>query len=211
MIEEYNKYKYIYPPRVELKIHRDNLDFYDNGTFIGEPKLNGSNCCLFVNDNKYIQKGRHNNTLSIFNLLEEEIMDVFSNKGWNNIIGEYMNKSKKDENNEVFNHKFVIFDQIVFNSEYLLDSTFNYRYEKLLDIYKPIGETEFLYKISDNIYMVKGFYDNIGKVWDKITKIDMFEGLVMKRKNGKLKRGTSEKNNHMTMFKVRKENNSYLY
>jgi len=210
MIEKYKKFKYIYPPRPELKIPRENLGFYDNNLFLAQPKLNGSCCELFVND-KVIQKGRHNNTLTLFNLTNDEILDTFNGDGWNVIIGEYMNKSKKDENNNLFNHKFVIFDQIVLNDNYLLGCTFDERIEILTELYKPIDETEFLYKISDNIYMVKTFYNNFEKIWDKIVKTDMLEGLVMKRKDGKLERGIREKNNTNTQFKCRKETKNYLY
>ena len=121
------------------------------------------------------------------------------------------NKSKKDENNIVFNHKFVIFDQIVLNNEYLLDSTFEERIKIIESLYKPIDETEFLYKISDNIYMVKTFYKDFEKIYNKLIEIDMFEGLVMKRLNGKLEMGRREKNNVSTQLKVRKPTKNYSY
>lgn len=209
-MEDYTKYKYIYPPRPELKISRDNLEMYDNNMFIAQPKLNGSCCEIYTGDDKIIQKGRHNNTLTLFTLSDNEIKMVFGND-FNLIVGEYMNKSKKDNNDKLFNHKFVIFDQLVFNGKYLLGSTFKERMDKMLEIYKPIGETKYLYQLSENIYMVKTFYKNFGKIWDKITKHDMHEGLVLKMKNGRLERGIREKNNHMIQLKCRKETKNYSF
>lgn len=201
---------YIYPPRPELKIPKKSLKRYDNGIFFAQPKLNGSCCELYTGPNRVYQKGRHNNTLTNFRLSDREIIDVFGN-GINLIIGEYMNKSKRDGNNLVFNHKFVIFDQIVFKNDYVLDSTFDDRIKMVQSLYEPIDETEFLYKISDNIYMVKTFYDDFENIWNELVKIDMFEGLVMKRKTGRLERGTRIKNNHLTQLKCRKKCNLYEY
>lgn len=211
MIEKYYKYRYYFPPRPELKVPHSSIGIYDNGAYLGQPKLNGSCCELFISD-EVIQKGRHDNTLTVFNLSNEEMMDVFGNNGkWNLIVGEYMNKSKKDENGDLFNHKFVIFDQLVHNNNYLLGVTFEERVKLITDLYKPIDETEFLYKISDNIWMVKTFYKDFKNIWNKIVEVDMLEGFVMKRKSAKLERGTREKNNHMSQFKCRKETKNYSY
>jgi len=207
----YDKYLYYYPPRPELKIPSESIETFDNGGFLAQPKLNGSCCELYVGPDSVTQKGRHNNTLSNYTLSNREINDIFNNGKWNLIVGEYMNKSKKDENNIVFNHKFVIFDQIVLNNEYLLDSTFEERIKIIESLYKPIDETEFLYKISDNIYMVKTFYKDFEKIYNKLIEIDMFEGLVMKRLNGKLEMGRREKNNVSTQLKVRKPTKNYSY
>jgi hypothetical protein len=208
---KYEKYSYYYPPRPELKTSRNFLKTFDNGTFLAQPKLNGSCCELFISPDQIIQKGRHNNTLTNFRLTNTEIRNVFGNIGWNVVVGEYMNKSKNDENGDVFNHKFVIFDQIVFQNDYVLDSTFDERVKILKEIYKPIDETEFLYKISENIWMVKTFYNDFEKVWDELVKIDMYEGLVMKRKSGKLEIGNREKNNTKTQLKCRKSCKNYPY
>lgn len=201
---------YIYPPRPELKTARKYLKTYDNGIFMAQPKLNGSCCEIYTGPETTYQKGRHNNTLTNFRLTNEEINDVFG-VDYNLVVGEYMNKSQRDENGDVFNHKFVIFDQLVFKGDYVLDSTFDERIKIIQETYKPIDETEFLYKISDNIYMVKTFYEDFEEVWDRLVEIGMYEGLVMKRKTGKLERGTREKNNTRTQLKCRKPTKNYSY
>jgi len=210
-MEKFDKYKYIYPPRPELKITPDNLNTYNN-SYIAQPKLNGSNIEIYVNKSNIIQKGRHNNTLTNFNLDNREIISTLNiNNNWNMFNGEYMNKSKKDKNNNIFNHKLILFDIIVYNNQYLLNKTFDDRINILYDIFNPIDEDEYLYKLSDNIYLVKSFYDNFNSLWNNIIKIDMYEGLVLKRKNGKLKRGTREKNNNLTQLKCRKPTKLYTY
>lgn len=207
MIEKYKNH-FIYPPRPELKISRQLLNSYDNHKFIAQPKLNGSCCEIYVDDD-FIQKSRHNTTLNNFKISKNEIKHIFNQKSL--VIGEYMNKCKNDENNNLFNNKFIIFDQLVYNENYLLGSTYLDRYEIMLKIYKPISETKFLYQLSDNIYMVKSFYNNFINIWDEITKIDMFEGLVLKQINGKLERGIRERNNNKTQLKCRKTSCSYNF
>jgi hypothetical protein len=210
MIEKFNKYKYIYPPRPELKTHRDRLEFYDNDKFIAQPKLNGSCCEIYTGGGNIIQNGRHRNTLTVYRLSNDEIQQVIGNS-WNVVVGEYMNKSKKDENNNIFNHKLVLFDQVVINGDYLLGSTFEERLELMNKLYNPIDENEYLYKLSENIYMVKSFLTNFANIWDDVTKIDMMEGLVLKKKDGKLERGIREKNNVKWMIKIRKTTSNYNF
>ena len=58
----------------------------------------------------------------------DEVKKLYrGNGGWMVLNFEYMNKSKKDENNETFNHKITIFDILVFDSNYMIGSTFENR------------------------------------------------------------------------------------
>ena len=62
----YNNFKYIYPPRPELKIPFSALDKYDNHTFLGQPKMNGSCSIIFMNEFETKIFNRHKNTFSSF-------------------------------------------------------------------------------------------------------------------------------------------------
>jgi hypothetical protein len=72
------------------------------------------------------------------------------------INGEYMNKSKNDKSNKVFNHKFVIFDILILEGNYLW---YNLWAVDILDnMYGQIEcDDEFLYNISENIFRVKSY------------------------------------------------------
>ena len=48
-------------------------------------------------------------------------------------------------------------------------------------------------------------------LFDRLTTIDIVEGLVMKRKNARLEIGTSENNNTKSQVKVRKPTKNYRY
>jgi hypothetical protein len=106
---KYLNYRYIFPPRPKNAIPDTELGFWDNGSLIAQPKLNGSNCVIFTNGEKTIVMNRHNQRLTNFNISDNEIKDIYRGEGWMILNGEYMNKSKSDENNQVFNHKICYF------------------------------------------------------------------------------------------------------
>jgi ATP-dependent DNA ligase len=210
---KYDSYRYIYPPRPENKIPVSSLSEYDDGgTYMAEPKFNGDNGVIFFNPKKIISMNRHNRELSHFKLDPTEFKNL-SPKGWNCLNGEYMAESKKDENNLSFNHKFVIFDELIHNNNYLIGTTFEERWNTLYDRYgnRIIGENEYSYQISENIWLVKRWLEDFVNIWHEIVKIDMIEGFVLKRRDWKLQSGNSERNNHLGQFKCRKSTLNYSY
>ena len=214
---KYSNYRYIYPPRPEVKIPKSSLKDYDiggmfGGEFIAEPKFNGSCGPLFFNNTEFIPMNRHKQPLTTFKLQPSEFRKLFPGEYWNVLVGEYMNKSKKDISKKVFNHKFVIFDILVRDSNGLLGVSFEDRWKMLYDMFKDriISENEYSYQITENIWLVKVFYTEFEKIWNEITKIDMIEGLVLKKRNFGLEPGNSEKNN-TGQVKCRKSTKNYTY
>ena len=209
---KYLNYRYIFPPRPKNAIPDTELNFWDNGSLIAQPKLNGSNCVIFTNGIKTVVMNRHNQRLTNFNISDNEIKDIYRGEGWMILNGEYMNKSKSDENNQVFNHKLVIFDILGFNGEYLVGKTFEERILLLDEIYGQVdSDKEYLFKVTENVYRVKSYTIDFKNIFDKLTPIDMIEGLVMKRKNARLELGTSENNNTKSQLKCRKATRNYKY
>jgi len=123
----YSRYQYIYPPRPENNIPPSDLNFWDKtNSLMVEPKFNGSNCLLFLRGNDVISMNRHGERLS--NIPLNEILNISKDSGWTVLNGEYMNKSNKDENNSIFNHKLVLFDILVDNGDYLIGKDFEYSF-----------------------------------------------------------------------------------
>lgn len=209
----YLSYRYLYPPRPRNAIPDSELDFWDDDSLIAQPKLNGSNCLIFTNGVKSVVMNRHNQRLTNFRLSDEEVKDIYRGSGgWTVLNGEYMNKNKSDETGQSFNHKFVIFDILAYDGDYLVGKTFEERVQLLDILYDKVdSEKEYLYKNSENVYRVKSYTGDFKSIFDKLTPIDMIEGLVMKRKNAKLELGTSELNNTKSQIKCRKKCNSYRY
>ena len=212
---KYKEYSYIYPPRPKNAIPTENITVWDNNMMVAQPKMNGSNCVLFTNGNKFIAMNRHGQNLTNFQLPRTEMEKLYSPciKGeWLVINGEYLNKSKRDEYGEIFNHKLIIFDILVYNSTHLVGTSFEQRISLLDDLYgKEESSKNYLYQFSDNIYRVKSYYNDFISVYNQLSKIDMVEGLVMKRKNAKLELGTTENNNSKSQVKVRKPTKLYRF
>lgn len=207
----YNRYRYIYPPRPEINLPSSELNKYDNGLWLGQPKLNGSNITIFTNGVELHVYNRHNSPLTNVKMTKEEFLSLHRGNGWIVLNGEYMNKSKSNVKNEVFNHKLVIFDVLVYEGVQTIGMTFDERIKLLNKLYTQSDYDGFINKFSDNVYVVKSFYENFYQIYQKITQTDMYEGWVLKKRNAKLKNGISEKNNTDSQMKFRKPTKNYSY
>ena len=210
----YNSFRYIFPPRPKNAIPDSDLNFWDNGSLLAQPKLNGSNCVIFTNGEKLMVMNRHSQYMTNVDIQRQEILDLF--KGdigkWIVLNGEYLNKSKQDENRQTFNHKLVIFDILVYNSDYLVGKTFQERINLLDELYgQKDSEKSYLYSISNNVYRVKSFENGFKSIYDQLTPIDLIEGLVLKRKNARLEIGNTENNNIKSQLKARKPTKLYKF
>jgi len=209
---DYSKFFYIWPPRPKNCVPQSELDFWDNGMMIAQPKLNGSNAVIFMNGKDVHFYNRHNQRMTNVQLGKEELLKLYSGEGWMVINGEYMNKSKSDENGQVFNHKLVIFDILVHNGTYLLGTTFQDRVNLMDNLFgKNDSEKSYLCSVTENVYRVKSYTSNFKEMFEELIKIDMVEGLVMKRKSGKLEIGNTENNNTKSQIKFRKATKNYKF
>lgn len=215
---KYENFRYIYPCRPQNAVMPDDLGFWEkSNTLFCQLKFNGSNCLIFTNGQFLRVMGRHGQILSNFQLTKDEIIQnlyepLNLNGKWLVLNGEYLNKSKLDERGVTFNHKFILFDILVYDSEYLVGKTFGERVNLLDTIYgtNP-SEKEYLFAISKNIFRVKSYYSDFKSIFDHYVKIDLIEGLVMKRDNAKLEVATGEKNNWRSQIKCRKPEKNYRY
>jgi hypothetical protein len=210
----YNSFRYIFPPRPKNAIPDSDLNFWDNGSLVAQPKLNGSNCVIFTNGEKLMIMNRHSQYMTNVDIQRQEVLDLFKGESgkWMVLNGEYLNKSKQDENRQTFNHKLVIFDILVYNSDYLVGKTFQDRISLLDELYgKNDSEKSYLYSISNNVYRVKSFESGFKSLYDQLTPIDMIEGLVLKRKNARLEIGNTENNNIKSQLKARKATKNYKF
>lgn len=223
----YPKYRYLFPPRAENALPDNQLSTFDNGTYIAQPKLNGDCMLVFTNGLETIIMDRHKKeflkTIKMtptLGKLHRESTNVVKNK-WMVLVGEHMVKSKKNAEGKVWNEKFVIFDIIVFDGIQLIGKTFEERQLLLDNLYgkEEVALTstgtytdKFLYATEiEDVFRVKSFRDCFSAVWNDLIKIDMYEGLVLKRANAKLENGNTQKNNMNSQMKFRKPTKLYVY
>jgi hypothetical protein len=207
--------QFLYPPRIESKLQPISLDKFDNGDYVGQPKLNGSNTSVTISESVAIPKERHNTFFSI--PPKFDFKSLHRGKGFMCLTGEFMNKSKKDNTGKPF-RGFCIWDIVAYNNKILVGSTIEERISLLNKLY-PSGDAiktkegvTYLYKTNiEDIYKVNNFYGNFADIYDKISKVDMVEGFVLKRKSGKLEMMTREQNNVGWSVKVRKPTSNYKF
>ena len=209
MARPYKNGSYIYPPRPEHRVKPESLDKYDTGEYIAQSKLNGSNCTIYMDGKTFYQRNRHKGEITNFKMKSEDILSLHRGVGDMVIVGEYMNKSQTNKEGKVFNNKFVIFDILVYEGQHLVGSTFDERFNLLVDLFGGTEYDDYLYYINDNVFMVKSFEYDFNKLYNDIVKIGMLEGLVLKPKFLKLDRGTKEKNT--LCLKCRKETKNYQF
>lgn len=205
--------RYIYPPRPETKIAPESLPIFEKmGKFIAEPKLNGSSMEIYFSEGgKEIKlMNRHKQPIEC-KMNKEELKKLYRGTKEMILCGEYMNKNQKDETDKHWNHKYIIWDIIMYDGEHLLETTFEFRHYFLISLYGLNPVKKFLHQISENCFWVDAIKAKFRKAYDEIIKYDMYEGLVLKRIDGKLENGTSATNNHRTQIKCRKGTKNYNF
>ena len=213
-MKQYNSYQYIYPPRPEAKITPALVSKYDNGEYAGQPKYNGSCAVIFLNDEGFCKiMNRHNESFSKGKIKIEELdlKSLFRGTGFMVLTGELLNKSKIGEDGKVFNQKLIIWDILVFNSEYLVGKTFDERMNLLNNLYPTKNKlgNHILDIGIKGVYKAPLYYSAFDNVYNDLIKTDVYEGFVLKRRAAKLEFGLHSANNTKWMIKVRKPTKNY--
>lgn len=104
----YKKYRYIYSSRPEINLPALELTKYDNGSWIGQPKLDGYNIVIFINGKEVHLYNHHNSPITNIKIEEFEFISLHRRNGWIVLNGEYMNKSKNNLKDKNFNHNFEL-------------------------------------------------------------------------------------------------------
>ncbi len=215
---KYDKYTYLYPPRPVQTTSPTELSKYDTNEFIAQPKYNGTCCVVFISEKELIVMNRHNRKITS-DYSHIDFRGLYSGKGWMVLCGEFLNKNKLGENGKSFNLKFIMFDILVYDSEYLLGSTFLERQqllEKLFPCSKIVVGKDNIEMLTHacitncvGVYKAPNYFHSFDILYKDIVDTDVYEGLVLKRKDAKLTLGMNEKNNYGWQFKCRKPTKNY--
>ena len=223
--EKFMRYdgQFLYPPRIEYKMLPSSLDKLDNGQYIGQLKVNGSNTSVTIwpapgalegKGNKVVVKERHN---TFFTTPPKfDFPSMHRGKGFMAFAGEFMNKSKKGPDGKPF-RGFIIWDIMAFENKILIGSSPEER-AALIDYLYPttgvitVGGYEILHKTATpDVYKITDFEGDFRAIYNELIKVDMIEGFVMKRKNGKLESMNKVANNVGWSCKVRKPTSNYKF
>lgn len=215
-------FKIMFPPRPKNAIHPNGIGEFDNNTMIAQPKLNGSQGVLNVNEIEYDFRNRHKEILTNVKIDPSELQNLHRGTGDMILCGEYLNKNQKHKLGD-FNHKYVLFDILMFNGVHLIGKTFKQRQTILRELFYTDSEEfdGFLRKVKgfENVYIVETFETNFVNIFNTLTENNskgepinpIYEGMVFKDKNAKLEYGFSEDNNHKTQVKSRRQTKNYAF
>ena len=211
--------RYIYPPRsAKGSTPRDQLAPLKKYGWKAQCKLNDKRLCLSIDDGKITFYNRHNaihKTYTPPTWLQEEILQACQILGlttddeWQYLDGGLLHGKHKH-----FADTIAIWDILVRNSEWLLNTTYQERYDSLIaklveheHYIITIGGKQFDLgiKITEHIF-IPHLYDDYDEVWKIVDEANaaagwkgegeaLLEGCVLKQPSGKLTPGFRPDNN----------------
>jgi len=210
-----NSIKYFYPEQPVLMMIEAAafIQMSESDEWVAEPKYNGSRCELHILDGKIEFWDRHGKHLKYNNdFLHEEgrneikktLLNIFGKKGYFVLDCELRHNKVKGIQN-----KLVIYDIHIYHNEVLNKMVFRDRRNLL----EGMGFSIFN---GDIVHLIYQYKDNFKQTYEAFISGDYgdpdeFEGLVIKRLDGKLILGRASGTDSIWMFKVRKATGSYRY
>lgn len=220
--ESFKKNGFCYPPRAEYKCPAADLNKYDDGTYYASPKYNGMALLVFTNGEELHLYNRHKEYMALLTKNSEcDFRGLAQTKNWYVYAGEYLNKGKYGETGVKEKNKFIIWDQLVFDGNYLIGSTLSERLDLLESIFpcQRAVVTDKAMEVYDHlcctdlhgIYKAPAYLNGFEELYKQVVKVDLYEGLILKKKDSKLEFGTQVLNNHSWQLKVRKPTLNYAF
>lgn len=177
----YDAWKYLYPPRPESAITPPQLPFYEKRRWVAQYKKNGQCAIIGIGPRgKFKWMGRHNNELNWKPTpdIERKLWQIFgSHHHWTVLIGELLHKKVTG-----MRDKLYLFDVLVDQGEYLIQSSFQARQGRLSERTTPyvIGEQYSHHELTDNLGVARIFTGGFNSIFNEIDRQELDEGLVLK-------------------------------
>lgn len=220
----YQAYRFLWPPRPVNKVLPASIGQYDNGTFIAQPKLNGSNILVFMNESEIHIKNRHGeDKTGQINVNFRALYEAYNFTGWVVLNGEWMEKSKTDETGTNFNGNFCIFEILVHESKILIGTKVADRITLLYEIFRQevglcitadgrLQGKDYLYQTRiPGIWRISSYLNGFHDLYEQLSPVDMVEGLVLKNKSAILMPLFTQNANSGWAIKCRKPAKNYIF
>lgn len=210
----YEKFLYLWPPRPKTTIKPASSHFdamKNRKSWRAQLKLNGQRNVIYISPQGEIQfwnrhAGEHRNWNCPPWLAEQVLQSINHDGQWMVLDGELLHAKNREVKNT-----FYWWDVLVHNGEYLINTTYQDRYDRLRSVVKTTETDRYIAKATDNIWVAEliepEYYD---EAWEQ-TNISWIEGFVFKNMSGKLKPCIGEKNNHDWQVRCRKPHGAYRF
>lgn len=214
-----NTDRYIYPPRPQTSVPRNDTDFFQNLGWIAQLKYNGSRCLIKHLPNNTIQLwNRHAERFRTYhtpNWLQEELKTAIYKLGLQPNEYHVLDGELLDQKHSSIKDVIIIWDVLVKTGEHLLDTQYIDRYNMLKNNLST-QETwkhnnyDLGTKLTNHVLMPKNYTNTEwDTAWNIVHNVNapyptpLLEGIVLKDPNGLLERGFKEKNNGSWMIRSR--------
>lgn len=213
MENDYLEFEYLYPPRPEIAIIPEHINYYEKSKkWIAQYKKNGTCSIVAISPLKeIIAMNRHKEShkqWSVTSHVKTELARLFPENKWFVLIAELLHAKAKSIKDTLYIH-----DCVVWGSKFLYGSTFMER-QKLLDarlITNAEAQTHYVCDSEGKIWYAKRFHKNLSYLFFGIKDTSIDEGLVLKDPNGKLQFCIKPDSNSGWSVKCRHETKNYLY
>ena len=209
--------RYIYPPRpMKEAVPFDSVDMYKRAGWIAQLKYNDKRTVFSVEGNQAEISSRHrgpHKTYTLSDALRAEIVEAAEKFGLDLDKWNYLDGGLLHGKHRIMKDTLVIWDILVRDNDWLLDTTYKERYDSLVVSSDPfmvdVNGTEFDFgiKITENIFVPR-LWDNYQDAWEYVKTVNeaagwaegeggecLLEGLFLKDPNGRLKPAVRENNN----------------
>jgi len=212
-----DKFMYFWPPRAKTSVkfgsdHQKKLA--DSNLWVAQFKLNGQRNLTYIDpDGNFQFWNRHkeeHRSYSPPDFLRDELRDVLGvERGkWSVFDGELLHLKDKTIKNTIY-----LFDVLVFNGKFLLNSTYFDRHQLLRETTgtTDASRDDIAIKPTKHVWVADTLRPN---EWDdawKHTDISYIEGFVFKKVDARLKPCIVEKNNTEWQIRCRKPTKNYQF
>jgi len=233
--------QYIFPPRSQNAIPREDTEIFGEMGWIGQLKYNDTHCLIkFCPDGRIQLWNRHAEQIKGYwptEYLLEELRQVGEMVGHKPGTITILDGGLLDKKHAAIKHTIVVWDTLVLNNEHLIDTTYDYRHAELIKaatdepwVYTtPQSQYTFGKKFTDSVFIPKCMeaceWDN---AWDLIASINapwttgfpnsadykispLLEGIIYKDPGGVLEFGFSSSNNAAWMIRSRVQTGRHQY
>lgn len=204
----------LYPPRPGGAINPATLNRYSG--YFAQYKYNDIRTLVYFYPDSHIELlNRHKQPHAIYSLTESMLASLRSLRlaagSFHVLDGGLMHKKTP------LRDRIILWDVLVYDSQYLVQTTFRERYELLKKICGDPKEYEsqtghhIALKIAERLWLAPVFTTNLPSRYESLLHLDEIEGLVLKDPNGKLEPAIRPDNNLGWQIRVRKPHANYAF
>lgn len=212
--------QYIYPPRPENSIPKDQVQVYYDMGWRPQLKYNDSRTLIKIDQGNITLWNRHGEQFRSYHTpdwLKDQITTVIQLLHLDPNSYHLLDGGLLDQKHAAIKDTIVIWDILVQDSQHLLGTSYQSRYNKLRVTDEPWYHKDFVFgkRLSDNIF-VADYYDSQDHemLWEMVQEVNapytrgseikpLLEGIVIKDPTAPLETGYKVKNNTSWIVKSR--------